>query len=130
MINLCKERAFFISPLKAALDSGIVFSNHTDFNVTPLNAIFTIWTAVNRVSRTGVIIGPDQRITPYEALKAITINSAYEIGEQKIKGSIEPGKLANFAILSDNPLSVETMKIKEIRVTGTIKEGKSVYHLY
>ena len=73
IVNLGKERAFFISPMKAALDSGIVFSNHTDYNVTPLNAIFTLWTAVNRVSRTGVVVGPDQRITPYEALKAITM---------------------------------------------------------
>ncbi|MEI8005902.1 MAG: amidohydrolase [Bacteroidota bacterium] len=129
IVNLGKERAFFISPMKAALDSGIVFSNHTDYNVTPLNAIFTIWTAVNRVSRTGVVIGPDQRISPYEALKAITISSAAEIGEQKTKGSIEPGKLADFAILSDNPLTVEPMQIKGIRVVETIKEGKSVYKI-
>ena len=129
IVNLGKERAFFISPMKAALDSGIVFSNHTDYNVTPLNAIFTIWTAVNRVSRTGVVVGPDQRITPYEALKAITINSALEVGEQKNKGSIEPGKLADLVILSDNPLTVEPMKIKDIKVVQTIKEGKSVYKI-
>ncbi len=128
MVNLGKERAFFLSPLKAALDSGIVFSNHTDYNVTPLNAIFTIWTAVNRVSRTGVVIGPDQRISPYEALKAITINSALEIGEEKIKGSLKPGKLADLVILSDNPLTVDPMKIREIKVVETIKEGKSVYN--
>ena len=73
------------------------------------------------------MVGPDQRITPYEALKAITINSAAEIGEQQSKGSIEPGKLADFTILTGNPLSEEPMKIKEIQVTETIKEGKSVY---
>ena len=127
IVNLGKERAFFISPMKAALDSGIVFSNHTDYNVTPLNAIFTIWTAVNRVSRNGVVVGPDQRITPYEALKAITINGAIEMGEQKNKGSIEPGKFADFAILSDNPLTLTPMQIKGISVIETIKEGKNVY---
>ena len=127
VINMGRDRAFFLSPMKAALDSGIVFTNHTDYNVTPLNAIFTIWTAVNRVSRTGVVIGPDQRITPYEALKAITINSAMEIGEQNSKGSIEPGKLADLVILSGNPLTVEPMKIRDIKVLETIKEGKSVY---
>jgi len=127
VINMGKERAFFLSPLKAALDSGITFSNHTDYNVTPLNAIFTIWTAVNRVSRTGVVIGPDQRVSPYEALKAITINSAIEVGEQKTKGSLEPGKLADLVILSDNPLTVEPMKIKEIKVVETIKEGKTIF---
>lgn len=127
MINMGKERAFFLSPLKAALDSGIVFSNHTDYNVTPLNAIFTVWTAVNRVSRTGVVIGPDQRVSPYEALKAITINSATEIGEQKTKGSLVPGKLADLVILSDNPLTIDPMKIKEIQVLETIKEGKTIF---
>lgn len=126
--NMGRERAFFLSPLRAALDSGIVFSNHTDFNVTPVNALFTVWTAVNRVSRTGVVIGPDQCISPYEALKAITINSAIELGEQNSKGSIVSGKLADFVILSDNPLTVDPMKIRDIKVVETIKEGKPVYH--
>jgi len=127
VINMGKERAFFLSPLKAALDSGITFSNHTDYNVTPLNAIFTIWTAVNRLSRTGVVIGPDQRVSPYEALKAITINSAKEIGESKMKGSIEPGKLADFVVITDNILTFDPMKIKEIKVVETIKEGKTIF---
>ncbi len=127
IINMGKDRAFFLSPLKAALDSGIIFSNHTDYNVTPLNAVFTVWTAVNRVSRTGVVIGPDQRVSPYEALKAITINSAKEIGENRMKGSIEPGKLADLVILSDNILVVDPMKIRDITVEETIKEGKVIY---
>ena len=53
--------------------------------------MFVIWTAVNRISRGGVVIGPDQRVTPMEALKAITINAAYQYREQSSKGSIEPG---------------------------------------
>jgi predicted amidohydrolase YtcJ len=127
MVNMGKERTFFLSPLKAALDSGIIFTNHTDFNVTPLNALFTVWTAVNRVSRSGVVIGPDQRISPYEALKSITFNSAREIGEEKTKGSIEPGKFADLVILSDDPLKIDPSMIRDIKVLTTIKEGKIVF---
>jgi predicted amidohydrolase YtcJ len=89
--------------------------------------MFVIWTAVNRISRSGVVIGPDQRVTPMEALKAITINAAYQYGEESSKGSIESGKLADLVILSGNPLTTAPDAIKDIKVVETIKEGKSVY---
>ena len=89
--------------------------------------MFTVWSAVNRISRKGVLNGPDQRITPYQALQAITINAAYQYGEEKTKGSIEVGKLADLVVLSANPLTVPTMQIKDIKVVETIKEGKTVY---
>lgn len=89
--------------------------------------MFVIWTAVNRISRGGVIIGPGQRVKPIEALKAITINAAYQYSEQSSKGSIEPGKLADLVILSGNPLTVQPDNIKDIKVVETIKEGKSIY---
>jgi predicted amidohydrolase YtcJ len=74
-----------------------------------------------------VVIGPDQRVTPMEALKAITINAAYQYSEQSSKGSIEPGKLADLVILSGNPLTVPVDTIKDIHVVETYKEGKSIY---
>jgi hypothetical protein len=125
--NLGKERAYFISPFNSALKLGFKPTNHTDFNVTPLNGLFTIWTAVNRVTRTGVVLGENEKISPIEALKAITIYSALAIKEQKIKGSIEKGKYADFVILNDNPLTIDPMKIKDIKVIKTIKEGRVVY---
>lgn len=89
--------------------------------------MFVMWTAVNRVSRAGVVIGPDQRVTPMEALKAITINSALQYSEEKSNGSLEPGKLADLVILDKNPLKVDPMAIKDVKVVETIKEGKSIY---
>ena len=89
--------------------------------------MFVLWTAVNRISRNGVVIGPDQRVTPLEALKAITINVAYHYQEEKSKGSLEAGKLADLVILDKNPLDVDPMAIEDIKVVETIKEGKTIY---
>jgi hypothetical protein len=89
--------------------------------------MFMMWSAVNRVSRGGEVIGPDQRVSPLEALKAMTINVAYQYGEQASKGSLEAVKLADLVILSANPLTVDPLTIKDIQVRETIKEGKTVY---
>lgn len=125
--NLGQERAFFLSPVHTADSLGIVYSNHTDNIITPINQIFTVWTAVNRQSRSGNIIGPNERATPYQALKALTINAAYQVFDDKIKGTLTVDKLADLVILDQNPLKVDPMKIKDIMVTETIKEGKTVY---
>ncbi len=122
-----KEQTAFLSPMRAAIDKGLRPTNHTDFNVSPIDQMFVVWTAVNRVSRGGEVIGPDQRVTPLEALQAITINAAYQYREEETKGSLEVGKLADLVILDKNPLTVEPMAIKDIRVVETIKEGKSIY---
>jgi hypothetical protein len=91
--------------------------------------MFMMWSAVNRVSRAGAVIGEDQRVTPLEALKAMTINVAQQYGEQSSKGSLEVGKLADLVVLDQNPLKVDAMKIKDVKVVETIKEGKSIYKL-
>lgn len=122
-----QEQAFFLSPMRAAFDRGLRPTNHTDFVVAPLDQMFVMWSAVNRISRGGVVIGPDQRITPLEALKAITINAAYQYSEEASKGSLEPGKLADLVILDRNPLKVDSMAIKDIKVVETVKEGKTIY---
>lgn len=125
--NLGKERAWFLSPLKSAQNRQITFTNHTDFGVTPISQVFLWWTSVARESRSGQIIGPAERLTVLEGLRAITINGAYQYGEEKEKGSIEVGKKADLVILSENPLKIEVAKIKDIKILETIKEGKTIY---
>ena len=95
--------------------------------VAPLDQMFMLWSAVNRISRAGAEIGLDQRVTPLEGLKAMTIWAAEQYGEQASKGSLEPGKLADMVILSANPLKVVPEAIKDIQVLQTMKEGKTIY---
>ncbi len=125
--NRGRAQADFISPMKSARAIGLRPANHTDFNVAPLDQIFTIHTAVNRTSRSGQTIGADERSTPLEALEAVTIDGARLYGEEAKKGSIAVGKLADLVILSDNPLTVPPTTIRTIRVDETIKEGKTVW---
>jgi len=126
-VTLGPERAARISPTRSVLNRGMKVTIHTDSPVVLPHATRTIWSAVNRRTRSNFLLGEDQRLTPLEALKALTIWSAYQYFEQDSKGSIEVGKLADFAILSDNPLTVEPMTIKDIQVLATIKEGKTIY---
>jgi predicted amidohydrolase YtcJ len=125
--NRGRAQADFISPMKSARQLGMRPANHTDFNVAPLDQVFTIHTAVNRLSRSGQTIGADERVTPLEALEAITIDGARLYGEEAKKGSIEVGKLADLVVLSANPLTVPPASIETIRVEETIKEGKTVW---
>lgn len=125
--NRGKEQAYFLSPMRTALSMGIPCANHTDFNVSPIDQMFVMWSAVNRVSRGGEVIGPDERITPLEALHAITLGSAHMYQEENTKGSLVAGKLADLVILDKNPLTVDPMTIKDIKVLETIKEGKTIY---
>ena len=125
--NLGKERAFFISPMKSAQDKGIRFSNHNDFPVTPSDPMRMVQTAMNRTSRSGVVIGPDERVDCWTALKALTINAAWQIREENHKGTLEAGKLADLVILDANPMATAIEKITDIKVVETFKEGTSVY---
>ena len=125
--NLGVKRAHFLSPMKTASDMGIHFTNHSDYMVTPLNPLFTMWSAVNRVSRSGQIIGADQRITAEQALKSITLDGAWQYFEEESKGSITANKLADLVILDANPLTVDPMEIKNIKVLATYKEGRKIY---
>ncbi|WP_423735874.1 amidohydrolase [Chitinophaga caseinilytica] len=124
---LGKERAERISPLQDGLQHGIRFTIHHDAPVTPPDLLTAVYAAVNRKTRSGVILGPEQRVSPYEALKAITINAAWQWGEENEKGTLETGKKADIIILDKNPLKVDPLAIRDIRVMETFKEGKSVY---
>jgi hypothetical protein len=122
-----EEKGNKISPVKTALNKGLNITIHTDAPVALPNLMRVVWTAVNRTSRSGDIIGEDERLTPYEALKAITLWSAYQHFEEDKKGSLEQGKLADLVILDKNPLKVAPDDIKEIVVLETIKEGNTVF---
>lgn len=121
------ELAQQISPMRSMLDAGMIATSHTDAPVALPNLMQVMWATVNRTSRSGKVMGPNERLTPIEALKAITLWGAYEHFEEKTKGSLEPGKLADMVILSDNPLTIDPAKINTIFVLETIKEGKTVY---
>jgi predicted amidohydrolase YtcJ len=89
--------------------------------------MFILWTAVNRTSRSGQVIGFDERISVFDGLKALTIDGAYQYFEEDRKGSIEVGKLADLVILTANPIKVNATAIKDIKVVETIKEGRTVF---
>jgi predicted amidohydrolase YtcJ len=120
-------RAELISPTGAVLAAGLRFSIHADAPVTFPNSMRVLDSAVNRTTRTGYVLGPDQRIDPLVALKAMTIWPAFQYFEETTKGSIEVGKLADFVILSDNPLTTERTKLIDIKIDETIKAGTSLY---
>jgi len=82
---------------------------------------------VTRVTRSGQVLGPEQRVTPMGALKSITINAAYQYFEEGSKGSLEVGQLADLVVLDRNPLTVDPMSIKDIKVVESIKQGHSIY---
>ena len=86
-----------------------------------------LWTAMARTTRSGFVLGPDQRIDPYRGLKAMTINAAWEYREESRRGSIAPGKLADFVIITADPMKTPVDKIRDIKVVETIKEGKTIF---
>lgn len=125
--NFGEKRGRRISPVRSALDRGLVYNFHTDTPVTQPKMLHTVWTAVNRITRSGAEIGPEQCIGVYDALKGITINAAYAYFEEDSKGSIKEGKRADLVILDKNPLKVDKMAIRDINVLETIKDGVTIY---
>lgn len=121
--SLGPARSENISPTGWAKKYGLPFTFHSDAPVTEPKPLHTLWIAVNRLTSEGRLLGAEHRITPEEALKALTLDAAYFNFEEHIKGSIEVGKLADFTILSANPLTVPPMEIKEIQILGTVLGG-------
>jgi predicted amidohydrolase YtcJ len=121
------ERAQNISPTGWLLQEGVKFSVHSDAPVTFPNSMRILDSAVNRVTRSGAVLGKKHRLRPIDAIKAMTIWPAYQHFEESTKGSLEVGKLADMVILDQNPLEIDPMKIIDINVVETIKEGASVY---
>lgn len=127
-VFLGEERAKNLNPCRWAIERQMPFTLHCDTPVVPQNPLLTIWTAVNRLTASGEPLGADiQSISPLEALKAYTINAAYQFFMEDKIGSLEVGKSADLVILDDNPLSCPPMHIKDIQVLETIVGGETVY---
>lgn len=125
--NFGRERGMRISPMRAALDRGLVPNLHQDSPVTRPEMLHSIWCAVNRITRSGVSIGPEQAVTPEEALRAATWGGAFSYFEENSKGILKPGAVADLVILDRDPTAVDPMDIRDICVLETIKDGKTVY---
>ena len=125
--NLGAERAEHISPAGSALKEGIRFTLHQDSPVIKPDMMETVWCAVNRVTRDGKVLGDGERISVLEALKAVTVNGAWQYFEEMEKGSIKCGKIADFVILDRDPLGVEEMELRDVRVVRTIKDGEVIW---
>ena len=125
--NLGPARGGRVSACGDAARCGIPFTLHTDTPVLRPNLLEAAWCAVNRVTKAGARLDEDQKLTPYQAMRAITYNGAYQYGEEADKGTLEVGKLADLAVLDRNPLAVDPREIRDIKVLVTIKEGDVVY---
>jgi hypothetical protein len=121
------ERATHISPTGWVMKHGMLFSSHHDAPVAFPDTLRVLSATVNRTTRSGRVIGPEHRVSPLVGLKAMTLWAAHQHFEEKAKGSIEVGKLADFAILSANPLTIDPAKLAQIKVLHTIKQGRSIY---
>jgi predicted amidohydrolase YtcJ len=124
------ERANNISPSAWFLNEGMRLTIHSDSPVTFPNAMRLLDSAVNRTTRTNKMLGAEHQMEPLDALKAITLWSAYQHFEEQIKGSLEIGKQADMVILDKNPLTVPRASIKDIKVLETINNGKSIFSIH
>ena len=121
------KRAERMSPAGTAVRMGMPFALHVDSPVLPPTALGSMHTAVNRVTSGGRLLGEDQRISPLEALRAYTSHAALCCGQEDTGGRIEPGRYADFVLLSDSPLDVAPDRIRDIQVRATISDGEIVY---
>lgn len=126
-IFLGPKRAKRISPLKDAVKRNLLFTLHSDCPVTPISPLFLIWVAVNRLTREGDTLGAEQKIDVMTALRAMTIDGAKLNFQENDRGSIEVGKYADFAVLSEDPTQIDPLKIKDIEVLYTIIDGHVKY---
>ncbi|MFJ8236484.1 amidohydrolase [Ureibacillus sp. NPDC094379] len=121
------ERVNYMYPARDFIDKGIIAAAGSDSPVTDYPPLLGIHTAVNRKSKNGVDIGADQAVKVLEAIKMYTWNGAYASFEEEIKGSIEPGKLADIIILNGSILKEDKTRIKDLQIDATIVDGKIVF---
>jgi len=118
------DRAHRLEPFATAQRLGVPYAMHTDAPVTPMGPLFSAWCAVNRTTARGRVLGEPERISAYDALRAITLGAAYTLKMDHLVGSIETGKFADFAVLDDDPLAVPDAEIKDIGVRATVLGGR------
>jgi predicted amidohydrolase YtcJ len=122
-ITMGPDRAARMDACATAARHGVNFAIHSDAPVTPLGPLFTAWCAVNRLTASGKVLGPLERISVDQALHAITLGAAYTLKMDHLVGSIEPGKFADFAVLDEDPTAVAPETLKDVGVWGTICGG-------
>ena len=122
-----EDRAKRISPTKSTLNRKIPFTVHNDAPVVPPDMIRLLWSTTNRKTRSGKVLGEEQKISTYSALEAMTINAAFQHFEDDIKGSIEVGKLADLVVLSEDPLSIPVNELLELKIMATYSHGKEIF---
>lgn len=125
--NLGSVRASRISPAGSALRRGVRFTFHQDSPVIAPDMLETVWCAVNRRTRDGILLGEQERIAPLEALKAVTTHAAWQYFREESLGSLAPGKRADLVFLGGNPLDCPPERIREIPVLATVKNGRLLY---
>jgi hypothetical protein len=108
----------------SVLKRHIPLSFHSDLPMGPSAPLHFMWCAVNRVTPSGRVAGPEERIGVDGALRAVTIEAAYSWQKENELGSIRPGKIANFTVVDQDPLAVEPMKLNDIPIWGTVFEGR------
>ncbi|MDE2456650.1 MAG: amidohydrolase, partial [Burkholderiales bacterium] len=123
-VTVGPERAERMNACRSALDTGLPMAIHSDAPITPIGPLFTAWCAVNRLTASGRVLGTAERITVAEALRAITIGAAASLKLDGEIGSLECGKRADFCVLEDDPLAVDPAALKDVRVWGTVQDGR------
>ena len=122
-----EARGNAISPVRWAIERGVRFTVHNDAPIVPPDIMRLVSITVNRRTRSGHVLGPEQRATVREALHAVTLGAAYQYFEEDVKGSIAPGKQADLVILERNPLTADPAALEHIGVVETLSRGRSVY---
>ena len=123
-VGLGKQRGENLVRINSLAEKNVPISFHSDFSMAPMEPLTLAWTAVNRVTSQGSRFSQDQRVAVYTALQAITINAARVLNLENEIGSIEVGKTANFVLLDKNPLKMEPITLKDIKVLGTVYRGE------
>lgn len=121
------ERAFRMDPVASAKKRDMPFCLHTDLPVTPLDPILSMYAATARRTKSGQILGEDQRVSVYDALRAWTVNAAHSMFGETVKGTIREGFLADLVVLSRNPLETAPDDLLDVQVVRTVVGGKTVY---
>lgn len=123
-VGLGPERADEMVRLGDVERAGISYSLHSDMPMAPTDPLFLMWCGINRITTSGRVAGEAQKISRQGALRAVTLDAAYSLKMEKEIGSIVSGKLANFTILGDNPITCDPMVVKDVSVWGTVHEGR------
>ncbi|MDH3993214.1 MAG: amidohydrolase family protein, partial [Gammaproteobacteria bacterium] len=120
------DRAAVISPARWAQEHGLRFSSHLDTPVVPMQPLQAVWSQVFRQTYGGDVLGPEQRIDVMSALRAVTIDAAWQVFQEDNRGSLEPGKYADLVVLSGSPLE-DPMAMRELQVERTLVGGATIY---